>query len=526
MRFHSGSFSARSFMTITITIIIMSALLYAQQRPQRGSVSFGASEKPVKEDIEGIESFRRIFVRVAEKVIPSVVAVVPTKVDTVLFYRNPFYRFFDEENSNNSPFDYFFGPRQSDPEVERQERRVQALGSGVIVSENGYVLTNFHVINGAQEIEVRLSDGRVFQAKFAGSDSLSDVAVIKISGKVPSDLPVAYLGNSDSLMPGDWVAAIGNPFSLLSSVTQGIVSALNRQVDDLTTYQNFIQTDAAINPGNSGGALVNIYGEVIGINTVIYSKTGGFMGIGFAIPINMARRVMEDLIYEGKVVRGWIGVSIQELTPVIRDALGVQAAQGGVLISDIFKNQPAEKSGIRRGDIIVSINDKRIETTNDLRNVIASIRPGSDVKVTLIREGKKITLKMKVTERTPETMEQTPPERSGFREDQEPERGMVNNPSGIAVTDITTDTRQQYTLPPNATGVIVIRIDPAITDARTTLMQGDLIIQGKVQGKAVKNLRSVKEFDQFIKSLRTGQSLMLLANRNGATFYVPFSFSK
>jgi serine protease Do len=262
----------------------------------------------------------------------------------------------------------------------------------VIVSKDGYILTNYHVVAGADEIEVKTSDNRSFQAEIVGTDSLSDVAVIKIKEKA-KNLPVAYLGDSDKLRPGDWAIAIGNPFSLASSVTMGIISALGRTTGgNANSYQNFIQTDAAINPGNSGGALVNIHGELIGINTMIYTQSGGYMGIGFAIPINMARRIMEDLIYEGKVSRGWLGVMIQDLDATTRDALKISPETKGVLIGDVFKDQPADKAGFRRGDIVVSVDNKAVSNPNELKNAIANIRPGNKVPVEILRDGKKMTL--------------------------------------------------------------------------------------------------------------------------------------
>ena len=234
---------------IPLILFLTFAIAYGQknERPPKGSITFGSNQRPIKDVSPEILAFQKIFIETAKKVTPSVVAVLPTKIDTVLFYRNPFYRFFDGDSAKDkSPFDFFFGPNSNnDPQVEKRTRRVQALGSGVIVASDGYILTNYHVITGAQEIEVHLSDNRSFKAKIIGSDSLSDVAVIKIIGDIPKDLPVSFLGNSDSIQPGEWVAAIGNPFNLLSTVTAGIISALNRQIaPDLNLYQSYIQTGA------------------------------------------------------------------------------------------------------------------------------------------------------------------------------------------------------------------------------------------------------------------------------------------
>jgi S1-C subfamily serine protease len=273
------------------------------------------------------------------------------------------------------------------------------LGTGFIVSPDGYILTNNHVVAGAQKIDVQLNDGRTFKAVVVGADSLSDVAVIRIVGAAVKNLPVVYLGNSDEINVGDWVAAVGNPFSLTSSVTSGIVSAVGRKIDDAASlYQNFIQTDAAINPGNSGGPLVDIQGAVIGINTLIFSKTGGFMGIGFAIPVNLARRVMEDLVYRGEVVRGWIGITVQRLE---RTARGGPAR--GAVVADVSSGQPAALAGIRRGDVIMSIGGKEVKGPNDVLTIVAELQPGQQVPVALLRDGKQLTTTLTVAARPPQS---------------------------------------------------------------------------------------------------------------------------
>ncbi|MFP4163415.1 MAG: Do family serine endopeptidase [Chitinispirillaceae bacterium] len=507
--------------------LIHSSCTYAQQnsdsRPRRGSVTFGATQKPLTENLEDIERFRSIFVRIAERVVPCVVSVIPTKVDTVLFHKNPFYRQFDEDPG----LDFFFGPRSrsedSGQPMEKRERRSEGLGSGVIVSEEGYILTNYHVIAGASEIEILMSNDRTFKTEVTGIDSLSDVAVLKIVGDIPDDLPVAYLGDSDSLKPGDWVAAVGNPFSLTSTVTAGIVSAMGRQVGDLTMYQNFIQTDAAINPGNSGGALVNVYGELIGINTLIYSQTGGFIGIGFAIPINMARQVMEELIYEGKVTRGWMGISIQDLSSTSREALGLEHGSAGVLVSDVFRGQPAEKAGIQRGDVILSINDQPILSSNELRNVVAALTPGKKVPVEIMRNGKRMKLTLVITERTREKLPEADPEEEGENSPSAyPQSGEKENRTGIEVTTITDDARNRYNITTDVEGVLVVKIHPSLSDGRSELIPGDIILEAHAQEGTVKALKDETDFISFSKNLKLGQAVLLLIRRDGSTFFISF----
>jgi len=496
---------------IILTLINIPFCKHVESLQQRKSLTFGAAQRPVKNNLDIIEGFKNIFVEVANAVTPSAVAVVPVKVDTTT--QNP-YQLYD---NNDSPFDFNpYSDNNPKSDQNKNEKRSEVLGSGVIVSSDGYILTNNHVIEGATEITVQLWNGNIYGASLVGTDSLSDVAVIKMDGDF-SNLPAAYLGNSDSLKRGDWVAAIGNPFNFLSSVTQGIVSALERQVADIAMYQNFIQTDAAINPGNSGGALVNIYGEVVGINTMIYSQTGGFMGIGFAIPINMAKRVMEDLIYEGRVCRGWIGISIQDLTPVARKALDLKTTDG-VLVCDVFENEPADNAGIKRGDVIVEINGQQIVTGNDLRNRVALFRPDSSIPVTFLREGKTCQAILKVLERNNNLL----PDQK-FK--QSPAFSDADNITGISVSDLNTEIRKRYNVFSGTKGVIVTAIDASITDERAAILPGDIIISVKIQNKKTRSITCLKEFSKFAKELGSKPVLMLI-QRGNCTFFIPFEIKK
>jgi serine protease Do len=515
--------------SITVGVLFATGLLlhntcsFAEsKRPDRGAIMFGAEKKPDIKMPGQMESFKTVIADIAEKVIPTVVSVIPTKIDTVVFSNNPFYQFFGDPFGGG--FDDFFGPPQQNqrqrrgqpgqPQFQKKEYRQQGLGSGVIVSKDGYILTNYHVVAGANEIEVKTSDKRSFQADVVGLDSLADVAVIKIKEKV-SDLPVAYIGDSEKLRPGDWAIAIGNPFSLTSSVTLGIISALKRTTGGTPdAYQNFIQTDAAINPGNSGGALVNINGELIGINTMIYTQSGGYMGIGFAIPINMARQIMEDLIYEGKVTRGWLGVAIQDLDQSTRDAMGISADTKGILIGDVFKGQPADKAGIRRGDIVTAVNDKPVESANELRNAVAAIHPGAKVPLDIIRGGKKMTVHVTLTGRdakkTQSTLASGELSKEGGTAD-------FTATLGIKVGNLTDKNYDDLGIEKSVKGVILQEVDPESQAAANDLRENDVILE--VNRQEVSN---VKEFRQATKSIKGGDSILLLVLRDGNTFFRAF----
>ncbi len=290
---------------------------------------------------------------------------------------------------NDPLFRKFFQDRIPAPPRNFQ---LHGLGSGIIVDAKGYVLTNNHVVAGADKITVKLPDGREFPGKVLGTDPPTDVAVVQIEGK---DLPVARLGNSDEIDVGESVLAIGNPFGLEQTTTAGIVSAKGRNQMGIADYENFIQTDASINPGNSGGPLLNLKGEVIGINTAIYGNTGGNLGIGFAIPINQAKGIMGELIADGKVVRGYLGVVIQDLTPDLAGAMNLKPHEG-VLVSSVAEGTPAREAGLRQGDVIASFQGHPVNSVGALRNAVAAVRPGTAVPAEVLRDGKRVTLTVKI----------------------------------------------------------------------------------------------------------------------------------
>lgn len=364
-------------------ILLLRPDLLGQQRPV---VELKQSQPPAT----GLGTGPVSYAHAVEAAAPAVVNVYTTKVVTER--ASPLL--------NDPLFRYFFGDR-----LAPRQRLESSLGSGVIVSDKGYILTNNHVVEGAAGIEVLLRDGRSAEAQLVGTDPDSDVAVLKISlGQLPS----ITLSKSQQLRIGDVVLAIGNPFGVGQTVTMGIVSATGRSHVGISTYENFIQTDAAINPGNSGGALVDAYGNLVGINTAIFTKSGGSQGIGFAIPMSIARDVMEQLIEKGRVTRGWLGVEAQDITPQLAESFGLREVIG-VIIAGIQRNGPAAKAGLRPGDIITAVNDEAATDSKTVMSQIARIAPGSHLKITVLRNGKQLELDAIVGERS--TTRSTQPNR-------------------------------------------------------------------------------------------------------------------
>ncbi|OYY58443.1 MAG: 2-alkenal reductase [Hydrogenophilales bacterium 28-61-11] len=320
------------------------------------------------------------FATAATKVIPAVVNIFTQQT-----IRSPAH-----PAQQDPVFRYFFGDRQ-----EARPRQASNLGSGVIVSPNGYILTNHHVVEAADEIQVALADGRSLPARVVGTDPETDLAVLKIDA---DQLPAITFAQADSLKVGDWVLAVGNPFGVGQTVTAGIVSALGRTHLGINTFENFIQTDAAINPGNSGGALVDANGNLVGVNSAIYSRTGGSQGIGFAIPVSIARQVMEQIIQSGGVTRGWVGIEVQDLSPELAASFNLKAVEGA-LIAGVLKGGPAEVGGIRPGDILLAVNSKKVNDSATLLNLIAALQPGAEAQLTVSRKQQSQVLKVQVGRR-------------------------------------------------------------------------------------------------------------------------------
>jgi serine protease Do len=398
---------------------------------------------------------------------------------------------------NDPMFRQFFGDQFG--QLNPQPQREQSLGSGVIITTDGTIITNNHVIDGATDIKVSLSDRREFKAHLVGTDPQTDVAVLKIDA---TGLPTLPLGNSTALQVGDLIFAIGDPFGIGETATMGIVSATGRGGLGIENYENFIQTDAAINPGNSGGAMIDLHGNLVGINTAILSGgSGGNQGIGFAIPISMVRNVMDQIESHGKVVRGYIGVHIQDVTPDIAKQFGLNQT-GGVLIGDVSPDTPGAKAGLKRGDIIEALNGQPMVDANQLRLNIAQTPPGTSVKLTIWRDGKTLEKTLTLGE-LPETAEKSSQgEESG---------GALE---GVEVQDLTPEIAQELNLPTGTHGVVITSVDPSSVAASQGLSRGDVIQE--VNHKPVTN---VDEYRHALAGAEK-QSVLLLVNHGGVTRYI------
>ena len=425
---------------------------------------------------------------IAKQNIPAVAHIEVTQRQEI---ENPFLPF------DNSPFFRFFFDVPGMP--RKYQRELKGLGTGMLMDAKGYILTNNHVVGGATKITVLLANGNKYNAKLIGADPKTDLAVIKISA--PSPLPHVTFGDSDKMEVGDWVIAIGHPRGLDQTVTQGIVSAKHRRgITDPSSYQDFLQTDAAINPGNSGGPLLNLDGEVIGVNAAIVSQSGGFEGIGFAIPSNMALYVAKSLIANGKVARGWLGVSTQDVTPELAKSFGLKSPRGA-LVADVVKKSPAEKAGLRRGDVIVNYRGKRIPDGGTLRNEVATSPIKGMVTVTVIRNGKTKEIPVRI-----ENLEQA------LRREAASFRARL----GIDAAPLKPKVAQKFGLNTRK-GVVLTWVDPSGPLGEEGFEVGDMILE--IDGKAVRGLEGLMD---LVRHIRPRQRLTLLAldHRTGRTGYV------
>ncbi len=443
--------------------------------------------------------FDRNFVEVAKAVTPSVVNISTTRISRL------------PEGHNFGPFDDPFFRRFFGDELFRRfeapkDRRERSLGSGVIADSSGHIITNNHVVAKADEIRVLLSDKRELKAKVVGTDPKTDIAVIKVDAK---DLPILPWADSDKLQVGEYVLAIGNPFGLNQTVTMGIVSAVGRANVGIAEYEDFIQTDAAINPGNSGGALVNARGELIGINTAIFSQNGGYMGIGFAVPSNMVRSVMEQLVKGGKVVRGYLGVSIQELTQDLAKQFGTADIKG-VLVSDVLADSPAKRAKLERGDVIIEFDGHAVENPTQFRNLVAATPIGKKVRIKLLRDGKSRELDVTIAEQ-PKTIAQ-----SDSAGDDGEETSPAGAFAGLDMRELTAELARRFNLPRGEKGgVIVARIADGSPAGEAGLQVGDVITE--VNRKPTASLR---DFQKVAAGLGFKEPALVLVLRNGRSLYL------
>lgn len=418
------------------------------------------------------------FEQIVEKVLPSVINISSTKkvaVEGSQMFSDPFFR-------------DFFG------DGVPKERIQQALGSGVIISSDGYIVTSNHIVGEADMVEVRLSDGRSFTAKIIGTDPLTDVAVIKIDAQ---NLPAIRIGDSSKLKTGRMVLAVGNSFGLEGTVTHGIISALGRAGLGIVDYENFIQTDAPINPGNSGGALVNMNGELIGINTAIASGSGGSVGIGFAIPVNLVMSVVRSIQQTGRVVRGWLGVAVEEITQETAKSMGLKRTMGARVIEAV-KGSPASNAGIKEGDVIISVGGKEVKDASSLKFMISQVAPGTTVPVGIIRKGRAMTLNATVGDLSKAQAQE--------------ERHIVKGNAfldGASVSPITPALRQSLDIPDNIQGVVVSGVRSNSPAMKTGLRPGDVIME--INGNKISGL---SDFQQVLKDF-TGKKLSMAIFRQG-----------
>ncbi|MBN1379401.1 MAG: DegQ family serine endoprotease [Gammaproteobacteria bacterium] len=478
-----GNFPASVFKSFTLLAVLLVS-------------SLGASPPASAEDaITSLRQTGKAFASVAKTVSPAVVFVQVeknTRPAAMQFKRSPF--------GDDEFFRHFFGPgfRGQRPLQPAPEEHVVGQGTGFIISKDGYILTNNHVVGDADKVTVKLQDGREFDAETIGTDPQSDVAILKIDG---SSLPMLKLGDSEALEVGEWVIAIGNPFGLSHTLTVGVVSAKGRSGVGLADYENFIQTDAAINPGNSGGPLVNLNGEVVGMNTAIFSRSGGYMGIGFAIPVNMLIAIKDQLLKDGKVTRGYLGIVIQPLTQDLAESFNLKAQQG-ILISQVSEDSPAAKAGFQPGDVIVELDGKPVSDVGQFRNQIAMTTPGKTRSVSVLRDGKSKQIKVAVG--TLDSEAQSPA----------PGQPASQTKIGLRVQTLTPDLARQLGTD-NTSGVVVSEVEAGSVAALARIEPGSIIRQ--VNRKPV---ASAQAFNKMISATPKGSSVLLLIEKDGYARFI------
>ncbi|MDH4232424.1 MAG: DegQ family serine endoprotease [Nitrospirota bacterium] len=473
---------------LVIIGLILGLVISSQFLPATHAQSANISQ----ESIDFLTKTGRAMAEVTAAVKPAIVNISTSRTIKISGGMDPF---------DDPFFRRFFGDNFRHPKQQKEQKSV-GLGSGVIVSSDGYIITNYHVVKDAEEIKVLLSDRKEYTGKVIGSDPKTELSIVKIEA---NGLPTVSWGNSDQLEVGEVVLAVGNPYGLNQTVTMGIVSAMGRANVGIADYEDFIQTDAAINPGNSGGALVNVKGELVGINTAIYSTTGGYQGIGFAIPSNMVKSVMASLIKKGKVVRGWLGVSIQPITPELAKQFSLKE-DIGALVGDVVENSPAEKAGMKRGDVIIEYDGRKIEEPNALRNMVANTSPGGEHEVKIIRNNQPLSLKVTVGE--------LPVEEQG-----EVVSAAVyeNVMKGVTVQDLTPEIEKKLKIPGRIKGVVVTDVSEE-SPAAGVLAPGD-VIQEVNRKKTV----DTKSYEEIVSRITKDEDVLLLIYRKGISVFITLS---
>ncbi len=450
---------------------------------------------------EGYKSAKELssaFATAAERAMPAVVSIKVEKTIDV-------GRIYQGDQQLDIPFDndllrQFFGGQMPQKQMPRKYKE-QGQGSGFIISKDGYILTNNHVVGNADKITVELQDGRKFtNAKVIGTDPGTEVALIKIDG---DDFPVLPMGDSAKNKIGDWVIAIGNPFGLSETVTVGVISAVGRNKVGIANYENFIQTDAAINPGNSGGPLINLDGQVIGINTAIYSENGGYMGIGFAIPIDMARDIQKQLKENGKVIRGYLGIYCQDVTLEMAELLDLGKNEG-IIVATVEKGSPADKSGLRNQDVIIKLNGEKVESYDAFRNKVAEIKPDSKINLIILRDGKEQNIKVTLGERPAD----------GVAKSITNDKPGTKETLGIEVQNVTIDIAKQLGSKAGE-GVIVTSVSPGSPASEAGIESGDLILSVNKQ-----NVTSDEDFEKAVNNIKGNKVLLLVKHGDYSQFVV------
>jgi serine protease Do len=482
-------------MVTTIGGLALAALVFLG--PARPSIAASQAATDVQARA-ALNAMSQAFENAAAKVGPSVVSIFAEQVVQAGNGQG-----MPDESLRDFFGDQLFRRFFGDPSQGGGQRRtVRGLGSGVIVGRDGLILTNNHVVDKADRLTVVINDKKSYPAKVVGTDPQTDVAVIRVDAK---DLPVAEFGNSDDVKVGEWVLAVGNPFQLMHSVTAGIISAKGRSSVGLADYEDFIQTDASINPGNSGGALADLDGRIIGINTAISSPSGGSIGLGFAIPINMARKVMDALLAKGQVVRGYMGVTMQSIDENMAQALKLKSTDGA-LVADIVPEGPADKAGIKRGDVVVAVDGAPVQEAVQVRNLVADGQPGKTMTLGLIRDGARLERTFTLGERPRERSDQTP---QGERPDAASQQKL-----GLAVQDLTPDIARQLGFK-DERGALVADVVPGGPADDAGLERGDLIQEANRIP-----VRSALDFERLARGLHAGDAIALLVRRGAGTAFL------